>query len=128
MKTKEEILKDLTQYYGTEHWYAVVPGLTMTDGVKYLCEAAECFWLIDAIASWQGKARKSKALKDAQFWSFKLTSLNPRQGVLECGSGSRKAKPVITQKIESTDFPLDNIQLYCMPSGSDWVILLPSEY
>ena len=43
---------------------------------------------------------------------------------LEDGNG----KVLKKQKIEYTDFPLDQIVLYCCPQGDQFVLMLPGEY
>lgn len=46
---------DLSPFTGTEHWYKHwLGGLLYTDGVKYVADQAGAYWLIDAIASYQG--------------------------------------------------------------------------
>jgi hypothetical protein len=41
----------LTQFIGTERYYRISLRHLLTDGTKYLAEHAECFWMMDAIAS-----------------------------------------------------------------------------
>ena len=42
----------LAHFIGTEHYYRLTPSAVLTDGTKYLAEAAGAFWLMDAIASY----------------------------------------------------------------------------
>lgn len=139
MITSEQLQAGLNQCTGTMAYHAISPifrNIVMTDGVNYLCREAHCYWLAEAIASHQPTAMKHQALKRAQFWDLSLApatkrakNSSTRAMILTCSSGSKRAKPVITQKIKSTDFPLDTIRLYCMPNGDGrQVILLPSEY
>jgi hypothetical protein len=102
------------------HWL----GVQYTEGVQYLAEKANAFWLIDAIASYQPspRVRKSERLQEFQFWELKV-NLAEHTSVLTCREDSDE-KPVITQRIEYTDFPLASIKLYV----EDRVILLPSEH
>lgn len=91
----------------------------MTDGSKYLVEAAKCFWLIDAIASYLPK----------QFHDYfavaNLTVKNSSaQLTLDDGNGNIFA----SQLIELADFSIDEVKLYCAFDGEYWVIMLPSEY
>lgn len=109
-------LKNLGNFHGTESYYTnpMYP-FKWTDGVKYLVENGECYWLLDAIASWQKKLDSSQI----QFW---MLIVNPdNSAVLTC---ERDDEPVITQQIPFTDFPLEEITLYLC----DGVLLLPSEY
>ena len=41
----------LKQFTGTERYYRISRRHLLTDGTKYLAENAECFWMMDAIAS-----------------------------------------------------------------------------
>lgn len=38
------------QFKGTDHWYKHFLGIVFTDGVKWVREQLECYWLIDDIA------------------------------------------------------------------------------
>ena len=42
----------LTQFIGTTRYYRISRKHLLTDGTKYLAEEAECFWMMDAIASY----------------------------------------------------------------------------
>ena len=42
---------ELTQFIGTTGYYRISRRHLLTDGTKYLAEEAECFWMMDAIAS-----------------------------------------------------------------------------
>lgn len=107
-----------TQY---RHWLA---GMRFTEGVQYLAEKAGAFWLVDAIASYQPskQVRSNERLQEFQLWELKV-NLAEHTCVLTCREDSDE-KPVITQRIEYTDFPLASIKLYV----EDRVILLPSEH
>jgi hypothetical protein len=41
----------LSHFTGTERYYRISRRHLLTDGTKYLAEEAECFWMMDAIAS-----------------------------------------------------------------------------
>ena len=122
MKTKSEILGTLPQYYGTEgyhRWSILFPKFVMTDGVKYLVDAAECYWLVDAIASHRN------VYHDSGFATAKL-SVKDSRGKLKILDGNDKV--LARQEIPYTDFPLDEITLFVIDNGDFWVILLTSEY
>jgi hypothetical protein len=107
---------DLSQFYGTEqyfrHW---TRKLLYTDGVQYVAEKGGAHWLIDAIASYQGDRRitGSSMLRDMQFWKLKKEGSS---AVLTCRADSGH-KPAITQKIEFTDFPLNEIEIWVERGG-----------
>ena len=109
---------ELSQFTGTENWYKTVDAkTTYTDGVKYLADTRKCHWLIDVIASWQHMLRK----KEFQVWTLKVKEDDST--VITCQEDSDQ-ESIITQEIPYTDFPEDEIVLWC----SQGVILLPSEY
>ena len=117
--TPEELEANLNQFCGTENWYKHPFGcFTYTDGVKYLATEAKAYWLIDAIASHQKKARKSSA-GDFQIWELVTAD---HKATLTCRDDD--SHEVIQQEIEYTDFPLPYMKLWL----TDSVLLLPSEY
>ena len=134
MKTAAEITEGINQFTGTEqlHRFSVLfPKVLLSDGVKWLCENADCFWLADAIASHQPEALKDPMLQDMQFWTLttgeKLTKGRDRSATLICERDTDDV--AIKQKIEYTDFPLPSIKLYVGPSIEGCVLIyLPSEY
>lgn len=48
-----EALKNLEHFCGSEQLYKNFLGLRYTEGVKYLADNGQSYWLIDAIASHQ---------------------------------------------------------------------------
>ena len=114
MKTVEEIKALLAQCWGTEHYYKHWTGfLQYTDGVKILAESADCYWLIDAIASYH-------RTEPFQVWKLKV---NEKSAVLTMKEDT-DCPIIVKQEIEYTDFPLDNMTLWLI----DGVLILPSEY
>ena len=122
MKTKQEILAELPNFYGTENyhrWSILFRNFVLTDGAKYIAEACGAYWLMDAIASHLISYRDEGFVvaKFAEYGSaWKLQ--------LEDGDDRILAR----QTIEFTDFPLDEITLYVIKQDDLWVVLLPSEY
>jgi hypothetical protein len=123
---------DLSGFTGTEHWYRHwTRKLVYTDGVKFLAQKGEAAWLIDAIASYQGdrKITGNNMLRDMQFWKLKKGEGN--SATLTCRADS-DVKPAITQKIEYTDFPLNEVEIW-VERGSvdgeheDMIAMLPGE-
>lgn len=108
---------DLRQFTGTENYWRHWLGFNYTDGVKYLAEKGEAYWLLDAIGSYQPKVRNIPF----QLWTLKVKE--DKSAVLEMREDS--GQPVkIRQEIPFTDFPLEEIKLYLI----DGILLLPSEY
>ena len=120
MKSIEAINEIISNAHGTVnyHRFSPIPGFPVaTDGVAALAEAAGCFWLLDAIGSYQ-----SNVQLDPSFQVWKLTvNTESNEWKLE---GFNDTQLVITQNGEYTDFPLEEISLWV----SNGVILLPSEY
>ena len=115
---------DLSQFIGTEgyHYQPLHPkGFVYTDGIKYLAQEAEAYWLLDLIAFYQEDERikSDEALQSIQFWKL---SVNDNAGVLICERDANDV--VLTHELNYTDFPLDAITLYVCNK----VLMLPSEY
>ena len=128
MKTVSEILNGLAHCIGTtkyiKHWTGA---FVFTDGVDYLREAADCHWLIDAIASYRRK-------EPFQVWEL-VTDKENKTAVLTMKEDSNR--PVLVkQEFSYTDFPLENIKFYVQEGGygtsENWtpclVLMLTSEY
>jgi hypothetical protein len=129
MRPIEEIQAILDNAHGTQNYHKVSTRKSdpiATDGVMSFATAANCFWLLDAIISHQGNKKLDPYL---QVWILKAFGDKPkREAVLQYLDNDKNV--IIEQKIEYTDFPLDEITLWVMgggPNGSN-VILLPSEY
>ena len=90
-----------------------------------MAEAAECYWLLDIIASYQNHEEVKRL--DFQIWDLKV-DLEAETAVVTVSGDKR---PVITQKIGYTDFPLESLRLYCADGWTGGkpckVILLPNE-
>ena len=123
-KTTEstELENALVYFTGTEayHKFSAFSQLKLTDGVKYLCEKAGSYWLMDIIHSYQNKCKQDEMLKDFQMWTLTVNSDNTATVICERDTDDI----VITQDIPYTDFPLKNIKLYCINE----IIMLTSEY
>ena len=110
----------LTQFIGTTGYYRISRRHLLTDGTKYLAEAAECFWMMDAIAS-----HLCEIGTEDWFVAVRVQVTEGRAVMIyEDGNGREHAR----QEIPYTDFPLNSITLYACWDGEHWVIMLPSEY
>lgn len=117
-----------TKNYGTVN-------AAMTDGVVYLRENANCYWLLDAIVSHLPKLLKNERCCDFSVWILKKVG-NGAELTAVADSGE---EPVIKQMIEYTDFPFSeegefklfgqigalNIKGKNTPT---YILMLPSEY
>ena len=117
---KEFDASQLALFTGTKRYYRISRRHLLTDGTKYLAENAECFWIMDAIASHLSEIGTSN-----WFVQVKVTVQDSRATMIyDDGNGKEHAR----QDIPYTDFPLNMITLYACWDGEHWVIMLPSEY
>lgn len=129
---------DLRQFQGGDGQYAsgLFHKVIVSEGVHYVREAGNAYWLIDAICAHMPKVLEhhDQRLQDFQVWTLKV---NPdKSAALTCIADSDE-EPVVTQKLEYTDFPLPEVKFYACRSG--WLskrhgevtgmkLMLPSEY
>ncbi len=146
----KKLQHELACFSGTEQWYRHGGfwrhEILLTDGVMHLAEnggrnGGTAFWLMDAIASYQGE--KVLARHPFQVWRLIVTpeteehnghTVKARCARLVCTNGNND-KPIVEQEIEYTDFLLNEVQLYASVEPVDAsgkkkrvIILLPSEY
>lgn len=127
MKTKQEILDALPNFYGTEayhHWSPLFRNFVLTDGAKFIADECGAYWLMDVIAS------HFHSYKDEEFVVAKFMSI---VGGWELVLTDGNDHILTSQRIEFSDFPLDEITLYVVPEEMEIgrplrVILLTSEY
>ncbi|HEY9598449.1 MAG TPA: DUF6011 domain-containing protein [Cyanophyceae cyanobacterium] len=116
----ENIESELAYFSGsTEIYRHGFFKMLYTQGVQHLAERAQCYWLLDAIASWQIKPK----IKREPFQVWTITVNQKKEAVLTCVRDTG-AKPLATQRIEYTDFPLPEMKFYLC----DGTLMLPSEY
>ena len=127
MLTASEIKSGLVQFYGTENyhrWSPLFSGHLLTDGVNWLCENADCFWLVDAIASYHAEAMKDEMMRDMQFWTLKV-----KDGKATLIGERDTGNVAFTQEIPFTDFPLDEIKIWVSRADpTNMVLMLCGEY
>jgi len=133
MESVATIERNIAQSIGTEKYikHGLCPGLVFTDGVNQLRQDADCFWLVDAIASYRRK-------EEFQVWELKVAEDENgiRSAVLTMKEDSDQ--PVLVkQEFLRTDFPLDSIKFFVQlggygPDAENWtecmVLMLPNEY
>lgn len=116
--TSNSLKTNLKQFTGTNqyHQLSYLKRLKSTDGVKYLADQAQAYWLIDLIESYQPKLQARGV--DFQVWTLKV---NKDEGKVKADDGNGKI--VASQTIPYTDFPIDQVKLYV----ENGVLMLPSE-
>lgn len=115
---------DLLRFYGSETIFKHGFGeIVYTEGVQFLAQKANAYWLIDTIASYQAQKLliNNALLQEFQLWRLEVNENHT--AILTCRTDSY-CQPIITQNIEFTDFPLKSIKLYLCEK----VLMLPSEY
>lgn len=124
-----------SDFYGTQGYYyfnMLFRNFVLTDGTNYIAKNGGqdgAYWLFEAIASHWPTVKKSSMAREFQLWE--LTVNADKSAVLTCKEDSDR-QPLITQKIEYTDFDLPYIKFFVEPTASDdgkpvYVIMLPSE-
>ena len=119
MNSTQNLQSELSQFIGTEKLYRITSRHVLTDGTKYLAEQAKSFWLFDAIAS-----HLTRSYDD--YFAVARLVVKDSSAVLTLDDGNDNV--FASQAIEYTDFPLNEIKLYCSFDGDHWVIMLTSEY
>lgn len=118
-----EIQSNLNQFYGTDAYHRFSPvarNFVLTDGAKYLADAAGAYWLMDAIASHFPKYKNEDFVvaclkRTPNNWKLRITDGNDTQ--------------LAAQIIEYSDFPLEEIMLWIEPGEDNLrVIMLPGEH
>lgn len=116
----------LAQFIGSTTFtrHGLVRYLLITEGVAFLADQAGAHWLIDAIASYQHEARVRA--EPFQVWGLAVNA-STRSAMLTMTDGNSPT-PIISQEIDHTDFPLNEIALWAIAEGDHRVLMLPSEY
>jgi len=131
MKTIAEIRNFISQCYGSDRPYikhSLSKRLVFTDSVRVIREMADCFWLVDVVASYQSKLMQ----QPFQVWKFNCNT-KLHLGTVTCEDGN--GNELVRQEIEYTDFPLDELTLWAELGGygseENWteamVLMVPSE-
>jgi hypothetical protein len=123
--------QNLNSYTGSEQYYRYFD-LLLTDGVKFLCDEAGSYWLMDVIYS---HIKYKKGCRDEDFIVCTLKICESKGmvtldngGIWDEVSQSEVTSKLATQEIPFTDFPLDEIKLYLVKQENKFVVMLPSEY
>lgn len=121
-------LNELNQFRGSDvlfqHWFAK---MCYTEGVRYLANKVECYWLIEEIAH-VILPRLLKKNKD-KFYSIQLLVNSDQSAEIIICNGNNNI--YLQHKITWTDFPIVNqiIQFYlCDTPHNYYCLMLPSEY
>ena len=117
---KHALQTALSQFTGTAQYWRVARQFVITDGVKFLAESLQCFWLIDAAIS------LLLEIGTDDWFVLIITDVEDGKATMiyEDGNGEEHAR----QEIGYTDLDADVVRLYACWDSQNWVIMLPSEY
>jgi len=106
-------------------YWRMHPGFIITPGVRDFCEEHQCYWMLDVIFSYQGKAKRDPMMVDFQIWEFKKPSPGASRitaiGLRDTGNVAFR------QNIPYTDFDMDYIKFYVERGESGMVVMFPEE-
>jgi hypothetical protein len=119
--------EDLDSFLEMGNLYRRTPlsNVVYTDGVKYMADEAGADWLIDEIVLAQRRPR----VAGEEFQTWKLKVEPSQQASLTCFRAAPLSEDggddvVYKKRIDFTDFPIDEISLYCVRG----TLMLPNEY
>ena len=126
MNTKvNEIKEGLRHFHGTEMFFQIpILRTRFTNGIKYLAEVANCYWLITDTS-----VIAKSLMEKSQFITIdfkRLTDIEREkfgcEAIITYGDGN----DLIFEKhrYNVTDFPLDELRLYFVNN----TLMLPTEY
>jgi len=120
MIDKQKLKAVLRHFTGSEQVFynPMFPKFRYTEGVKYLAQEANCYWLLDYVFSNQ----TIKAISEQPFQVWKLKVAENRTATIIVEDGNYYT--VKSFKLDYTDFPMDEIDLWFM----ERTLILPSEY
>lgn len=116
----QQLSNDLRSFHGTEKYYLFGADLVLTDGIKYLADTANAYWLMTAI-----KSHLPKCFAISEFCVAQL-SVKQQKANLVITDGNDHV--LAEQQFDYTDFPMESISIYITKSYPYSVMLLPSEY
>ncbi|WP_047419504.1 DUF6876 family protein [Cellulophaga sp. Hel_I_12] len=120
-----EIKEQLQHFKGTEMFYQIpVLRTRFTDGLKYLSEVAECFWLItDTSLIAKSLMNRSEFIR-IDFKKTPIEKLETTGYQAEISYSDGNGNLLQKQWYHVTHFPLDELRLFFVNN----ILMLPSEY
>ena len=122
---QENILSELRNFSGTEgyHKFSILSDMVLTDGIKFLCDKLECYWLMDIVSSVQ---HKKKIIENFSFIVWKIKVNKDKSFTVQAYRDSpfNSKNLLYSQSAGYTDFKLNDFEFY--QCGK--VILLTGEY
>lgn len=111
----------LDQFYGSESFYrhALFRKYRYTEGVQYLAQEGQAYWLLDYIF---GKQFDEKKLKQQPFQVWTITVEEDKSAIIEVSDGNKNR--LARFELDFTTFPISPFSLWLI----EGTLLLPSEY
>jgi hypothetical protein len=111
---------DLCQFYGTEEWHRdpLMVNMVFTDGVKYVVESRQAYWLVMYIYARYVHVR---ALRDEPFITIEMTTEDDTAEVIFTDGNNNILH---AEEIGYTDYPDAGVCMWLV----NGVLMLPSEY
>lgn len=116
----DKLLEDLKQFTGSEIFYRhpMNKKYVHTEGVRYLAQKAQCYWLLEDIFIHQSE----RILNEERFQVWCIKVADDHSATINITDGNDNLLKSIGLKL--TDFPLQEFTLWFI----DGTLLLPSEY
>ena len=118
----------LAEYSGSQQFFRVsafARNSVVTEGVKFLADEAQCYWLLDMVVS----HLPAVIAADETFAVVTLKRNTEGSGAVFQIVDDVPANVVYArQEIEFTTFPLPSIKLYLQTDTEHWTLMLPGEY
>ena len=123
---------NLCQFTGDPERYrhSLARRVIYTEGVKFVAEQGEAYWLIDELAftivggEIQRAGQSDPRILELHFWRL---DVNDNSATLTARADS-DVEPFYIKEIPFTDFPLDHIDIWAGFDGEHWTLYLPSEH
>lgn len=130
----KELNKTLESFSRSNYYYlhSKSPDVFYSQGIEYLIQQGNTYWLLDAIANFIGSEamlnalEKDERLRKHQSWTlYRIQDLG-NMAELE-GRALWNSIPFIRKAIDARDFPLEHIVIKARWDDLRWILYLPSE-
>lgn len=129
-----ELKKTLESFRRSNYYYlhSKSPDVFYSQGIEYLIQQGNAYWLLDAIANFFGSEamlnalEKDERLRKQQTWTLYRIQDIGNMAELE-GRALWNSRSFIRKAIDARDFPLEHIVIKARWDGLLWILYLPSE-
>ena len=127
MMNEREIREGLVGFTGSEtflRYSPLFPNVVITEGVIWLAENAQCYWLLDVIASHLPAVQRA-----GETFAVVMIERTSGSGATVAIVDDIPANTIYAdQLIEYTDFPLAVLKMYVGYDSENWTVMLIDEY